>query len=324
MASKYAPGTQAWGRCQRCSQKFLLRDLVFDGYMPGLRVCVDCYDPRHPQEFLQDTADPIALWHPSPEYGPAGATLTVTQGLTDNLLNWTKADPRGGARIANYTVMRATSYDGGVTFQTPVAIYNVVVQYDSFGVLLFDPDHPELDYTPDIPPGTVIVDPYVYDDTNIVPGLTYQYFVAAYISTTRYVPSNLVTAATTLILEYLTSRPYPYVQIESLKANFAMEQSAYANPNDQAKTGFIFESGVVQTLLLTYSNYVPEPLKTGFIFESGSVVTELITYSFYAPEPLKTGFIFEAGAVITELLTYSNYAPEPAKTSFLFIAGSVV
>lgn len=160
----YAPGTQAWGRCQRCSQKYYLRDLVFDGYMPGLRVCSECYDARHPQEHLQDDTDCVTLWQPSPEYGPAGPNLTVTAVATGNELNWTKADPRGGARIAHYTVMRSISYDNGVTWEPYVPVYDVTVQYDDFGILLFDPDHSP-DYIPYVPPGTVIVDPYTWIDT---------------------------------------------------------------------------------------------------------------------------------------------------------------
>ena len=186
----YAPGTKAWGRCQRCSLRFYLRDLVFDGYYPGLRVCVDCYDPRHPQESLQDTADPVGLWQPSPEFGPVGPELSITQQTGKNVLNWTPADPAGGPNILNYTVFRATSYDGGVSYEPAVAIYNVVVQYDEFGAILWKPQHP-LDYQPYVPKGEVVVNPYTYTDNAIQAGLHYQYFVAAYITRHRYVPSQL-------------------------------------------------------------------------------------------------------------------------------------
>lgn len=321
--SKYAPGTQAWGRCQRCSLRFLLRDLVFDGYMPGLRVCVDCYDPRHPQESLQDTADPVGLWQPSPEFGPVGPVLSITQGVNENILNWTAADPAGGPNILNYTVFRAVSYDGGLNYQPYVEIYNVVVQYDAFGAIIFQPTHP-LDYIPYVPPGEVIVDPYTYTDTAVEAGLHYQYYVAAYITKHRYVPSNVVQASSILVLEYLTSRPYPYDFVDSFQIGFLQEKSDYINDSDPFKVAFTFQAGEVDNVLITYSYYAPEPLKTGFVFESGTVFTALITYSYYAPEPIKTAFVFESGFTFNALITYSNYPPEPIKTGFLFTAGSVM
>jgi hypothetical protein len=324
MPNAYAPGSQAWGRCQRCSMRFLLKDLIFDGYMPGLRVCTECYDPRHPQEFLQDTTDPVGLWQPSPEFGPEGPTLTITaQSPTDILLNWTKAKPEGGPRIRNYTLQRAVSYDGGFTFMPFATIYVAVVQYDSFGALLFDPDHP-LDYTPVVPPGTVIIDPYVFDDTTIQANLTYRYQVLAFITHHRNVPSNVVQASTVLPIEFLTSRPYPYDFGDAMRTEFAMEKADAINGHDAMTTGFFFESGSVISLLITYSFYVPEAITIGFAFESGTVLTELITYSFYVPEEISMSWAFESGSVVTELITYSNYIPEALSTGFHFTAGSVV
>jgi hypothetical protein len=290
--------------------------------MPGLRVCVDCYDPIHPQEFLQDTADPQGLWQPSPEYGPAGPTLTVTQNASDNLLNWTKADPRGGALISNYSVFRAASYDGGLTFGEPAQLYNVVVQYDSFGLLLYDPDHP-VDYQPDVPPGTIIVDPYTFDDTTIEAGVTYEYYVAAYFTKRRFVPSNYVVTATEIVVEYLTSRPYPYDFSDPIELGFVQLSSEVYLDFDQMNVGFAFEAGSLQTVLVTYGNYAPEPINVGFTFESGSVPTVLIDYGNYAPEPVNTSFNFESGSVVNALITYGNYVPEPVNVGFLFTAGSL-
>ena len=322
MSSKYAPGTQTWGRCQRCSMRFLLRDLVFDGYMPGLRVCVDCYDPRHPQEFLQDTADPQGLWQPSPEFGPKGPVLSVMQGAQDNILNWTAANTEGGARIDSYVLYRAVSYDGGLTFQPFAQIYSVIVPYDLFGANLWLPDHP-LDYTPVVPPGVVVVDPYTYTDNAVVPGLTYLYQVFG-VYGSRQVNSNVVQASSILVVEYLTSRPYPYDLTETLKTGFAMDDSNYANQIETFKVGWSFTAGSVYTLLLTYSNGLPETFKTGFSFQAGTVVTELLNYTFGLPETFKTGFSFQAGTVVTELINYTNGLPETFKTNFSFIAGTVV
>lgn len=78
--SKYAQGSVAWGLCNRCGLKFFLRDLVFDGYYPGLRVCIECYDSKQPQEFLVDVTDPEALWKPAPDtvqFTPSVLSLTA-------------------------------------------------------------------------------------------------------------------------------------------------------------------------------------------------------------------------------------------------------
>ena len=67
MAKKYARGTSAWGECARSGRKMLLKDMVFDGYFPNLRVDPDWFEDRHPQERLVKVDDPVALFRPAPE-----------------------------------------------------------------------------------------------------------------------------------------------------------------------------------------------------------------------------------------------------------------
>lgn len=85
--STYARGSKAWGLCKRCGLRFLLHELVFDAQIPWLRVCNQCFDPKHPQERPVKASDPQALWRPSPEQG--GPTAPV---LTGEIF----ADPVGG------------------------------------------------------------------------------------------------------------------------------------------------------------------------------------------------------------------------------------
>src|SRR5271163_4026557 len=84
----YAPGNKAWGLCQKCGLRYLLHELVFDGYYPELRVCTGCYDDRQPQEFLIDVTDPQALWKPSPEDAPIApvVSIVVVPGVPTSLL----------------------------------------------------------------------------------------------------------------------------------------------------------------------------------------------------------------------------------------------
>lgn len=112
MGQRYAPATQAWGLCKRCGLRFLLRNLVFDGYMPGLRVCTSCYDGRHPQEYPINVTDPEALWKPTPDDAAWPSTITSTVSNATVTLDWTAPDPSGRARYETYTLSRAFSTDG--------------------------------------------------------------------------------------------------------------------------------------------------------------------------------------------------------------------
>ena len=49
----------------------LLRDMVYDGEIPRLLVDPAWFEPRHPQEYLPETLDAIALRKPAPELNRA-------------------------------------------------------------------------------------------------------------------------------------------------------------------------------------------------------------------------------------------------------------
>ena len=63
--ARYARGDKAWGICERCSDRRLLKDLIYDGQFPDLKVCPDCWDPKHPQEYLPSVTDPSVLYDPT-------------------------------------------------------------------------------------------------------------------------------------------------------------------------------------------------------------------------------------------------------------------
>lgn len=54
------------GACQRCSSKVHLSELRKE--WTGLRVCRDCWDPRHPQDFVKGVPEQ-PLRNPAPEPG---------------------------------------------------------------------------------------------------------------------------------------------------------------------------------------------------------------------------------------------------------------
>lgn len=81
MAKQYARGARAWCICGRSGKKILLKDSVFDGRYPNMRVDPAYYEARHPQETLPRVEDPIALYRPSPEV-IAAPTAPVITSLT--------------------------------------------------------------------------------------------------------------------------------------------------------------------------------------------------------------------------------------------------
>lgn len=71
----YAKGKHAVAECQRCGWKYLLSELVEDGYTSGLLVCPTCYDPPDESLDVPSMDDPVALEKPSPER--YGGTVTI-------------------------------------------------------------------------------------------------------------------------------------------------------------------------------------------------------------------------------------------------------
>jgi hypothetical protein len=64
-AGRYAVGDKAVAICERCSVKTLRKYLVYDGQFPDLLVCPDCWDPKHPQEYLPPAFDPVTIYDPT-------------------------------------------------------------------------------------------------------------------------------------------------------------------------------------------------------------------------------------------------------------------
>lgn len=86
----YARGSIAWGLCQRCGLRYLLHELVMDGYYPNIRVCQGCFDPPQPQERLAVVSDPLALWKPAVDTVFISPPLLVVNQVGANVtLTWT-------------------------------------------------------------------------------------------------------------------------------------------------------------------------------------------------------------------------------------------
>lgn len=178
MAKNYARGKRAWGICGRSGRKMLLKDMIFDGRYPNMRVDPSWYEARHPQETLPRVEDPIALYRPSPEVVATPTLPVVTlvvEGATQINVTWTPAET-GITNIEEYVISR--SVNGG-----PLApLVTCVLQKDFLGGIIgitnaTFPVQPEL---PNDPWANVPADqPATYEDTTVVFGDTYCYQVEA-------------------------------------------------------------------------------------------------------------------------------------------------
>lgn len=100
--TKYAKGTIAVGICARSGRKMLLRDMVFDGYYPWLRVDPKWREERHPQERLPRVNDPVALYRPAPDAESRAANaLEVLVNPPPQLLTTPLNGPLAGVGITS-------------------------------------------------------------------------------------------------------------------------------------------------------------------------------------------------------------------------------
>lgn len=119
MGNRFANGIRAIAECDRCGQRFKLKQLkteVIKQRKYELRVCPECWDPDHPQLMLGTfpVEDPQALRNPRRDitYVTAGQNVAgnPTGGSRDIQWGWA---PVGGSSLfdtvltPNYLVSRA-------------------------------------------------------------------------------------------------------------------------------------------------------------------------------------------------------------------------
>ena len=127
MATPFASGKYAIAECDRCGQRYKLKQLkmeVIKTKLYQLKVCEACWDPDQPQLQLgmYPVYDPQALYQPRPDttYVTAGlnASGNLTGGSRDIQWGW---NPVGGSSAfdayltPNYLVL--TTFVGTVTVQ---------------------------------------------------------------------------------------------------------------------------------------------------------------------------------------------------------------
>lgn len=105
MGNRFANGTRAIAECDRCGQRYKLKQLkslVIKTKQVNIMVCPECFDPDHPQLQLgmYPVDDPQALRNPRRDnsYTQSGVTSTGSIGEGSRIIQW-GWNPVGGSRL---------------------------------------------------------------------------------------------------------------------------------------------------------------------------------------------------------------------------------
>ena len=100
---KYASGKHSISECDRCGQRYMLkqlRKLTVKTKMVNIKVCPECWEPDQPQLQLgmYPVYDPQAVREPRPDvsYYQSGLTSTGTTGEGSRIFQW-GWNPVGGS-----------------------------------------------------------------------------------------------------------------------------------------------------------------------------------------------------------------------------------
>jgi hypothetical protein len=124
MPSRYSSGKYAIAQCDRCDERFMLKDLkkeIIKTRLFNLKVCPECWDPDQPQLQLgmYPVDDPQAVREPRPDVSYQASGTSGLQILTTNS---TAPDgfgfPEGGSRVFQWgwnPVGGASGFDAVLT-----------------------------------------------------------------------------------------------------------------------------------------------------------------------------------------------------------------
>lgn len=131
MPSKYASGKYAIAQCDRCDQRYMLKELkkeVIKTKLYQIKVCPSCWDPDQPQLSLglYPVNDPQAVREPRPDvsYLQSGNSGTQAVDIGTNAAN-AIGYPEGGSRVFQWgwaPVGGASYFDSVLTPNYLIAI----------------------------------------------------------------------------------------------------------------------------------------------------------------------------------------------------------
>ena len=95
MANKFAAGQRAISECDRCGQRYKLkelRELIIRTKKTNILVCPTCWEPDHPQNLqgMYPVEDPQALKNPRPDttYLQAGLDVAGYPTMGSRQIQW--------------------------------------------------------------------------------------------------------------------------------------------------------------------------------------------------------------------------------------------
>lgn len=95
MANKFAAGQRAIAECDRCGQRYKLkqlRELVIRTKKTNILVCPTCWEPDHPQNMqgMYPVEDPQALKNPRPDntYFQSGIDVLGFPNMGSRQIQW--------------------------------------------------------------------------------------------------------------------------------------------------------------------------------------------------------------------------------------------
>ena len=125
MANQFASGKYAIAECDRCSQRYKLKELrtqIVKTKPFQIKVCPECWDPDQPQLLLgmYPVNDPQAVREPRPDVsytvsGQSGLQILLTDSTTQDGFGY----PEGGSRIFQWGYNPVGGASGFDTLLTP-------------------------------------------------------------------------------------------------------------------------------------------------------------------------------------------------------------
>lgn len=95
MANKFAAGQRAIAECDRCGQRYKLkelRELIIRTKKTNILVCPTCWEPDHPQNMqgMYPVEDPQALRNPRPDntYRQSGLDVLGLPSMGSRQIQW--------------------------------------------------------------------------------------------------------------------------------------------------------------------------------------------------------------------------------------------
>jgi hypothetical protein len=137
MPSRYASGKYAIAQCDRCDERFMLKDLkkeIIKTRLFNLKVCPECWDPDQPQLQLgmYPVDDPQAVREPRPD---VSYTQSGTNGLQILLTDSTAVNGFGFPNQGSRDIQWGWNPVGGASSFDSVLTPNYLVLYAEVGTV---------------------------------------------------------------------------------------------------------------------------------------------------------------------------------------------